>query len=61
MMTEEFKIISAAGYEEAHEAFWAPSMTDLLGVEEQSEDIRSRGHRSDSRLITDMFIYLNKH
>lgn len=52
MMTEELKIISAAGNEETHEALWASSMTDfLLRVEEQPEGIRSQGHCSDRRLI----------
>lgn len=63
MMTAEFKIMSAARCEMAHEAFWASSLTEdlLLGVKEQPEGIRNQGHCSDSRLITDMFIYLNKH
>lgn len=62
-MTAELKIMSAARYEKAHEGVGASSLTEdlLLGVELQSEGIRSQGHCSNSRLVIDMFVYLNKH
>lgn len=63
VMTAELKIMSAARYEKAYEGFGASNLTEdlLLGVGLQPEGIRIQGHCSNSRLVTDMFIYLNKH
>lgn len=63
MMTAEITIMTAARCEKAHEGLGASSLTEglLLGVDLQPEGIRSQGHCSNSRLVTDMFVYLNKH
>lgn len=63
MMTAGLKIVSAARCEKAYEDFGASNLTEdlLLGMELQPEGIRNQGHCSNSRLVTDMFVYLNKH
>lgn len=63
MVTAELKIMSGARCEKTRVGFGAYRLTEdlLLGVKLQPEGIRSQGHCSNSRVVTDMFIYLNKH